>query len=306
MGARRIDAKNDKRAWDSERGPDRREGKALKGEAQGRSGAARRREGRWWTPRWGSGNPGRGTPRGVEAPRVRVRRPVTCRRAWKPREGSIVRHAGPRVRGTVRGCCDGPLKRSESARGAPVRRKPAREARRRESPEGVETPCGWDGTHVRPSGVGSVSPERRATSREGREAAARRSCGSPHSSSLRRAATSARPFRRQARWAPDALARPGPSFFSRLVPASPQRPRTFARSSSLARTPRTPGRRPRSAGAATEVAPRGSGLAARSVGDSRARGQALFHQFPHPTTCAFARAAAQRRRELKKKCQTPA
>ena len=121
-----------------------------------------------------------------------------CRRAREPRRGSIVRHADLRVGGTVRGCCDGPLKESESARGAPVRRKPAREARPRECPEGVETPCGSDGTHSRPSGVGSVSPERRATPREGRAFAARRSLGSPHRSSLWRAERTLRPFLRQA------------------------------------------------------------------------------------------------------------
>src|SRR5690349_2318664 len=93
---------------------------------------------------------------GPEAPRYAGPSFRMCREAEEPRRGSIVRHAGLRVRGTVRGCCDGPLKESESARGAPVRSNPAREARPRECPEGVETPCGSDGTHIRPGEVGSV------------------------------------------------------------------------------------------------------------------------------------------------------
>jgi hypothetical protein len=68
-GARRIDASNATRAGTSERGSDRREENALKGEAAGRSGAARCRQGRWWTSRWGCPNPGRDTQRGREAPR---------------------------------------------------------------------------------------------------------------------------------------------------------------------------------------------------------------------------------------------
>jgi hypothetical protein len=112
----------------------------------------------------------------------RVRRPVMCRRAEKPRRGSIVRRAGLRIRGTVWGCGDGPLKGCESARGAPVRRKPAREARPREDPVGVETPSGCDGTNARRSGSGAVSPERRGTPGEGRADAARRRRGSPYAS----------------------------------------------------------------------------------------------------------------------------
>jgi hypothetical protein len=121
---------------------------------------------------------------GPEAPRNAGPPFRMCRRAREPTRGSIVRRADLRVRGTVRGCCDGPLKESESARGAPVRRKPARDARPHENPEGVETPSGSDGTYGRPGGVGSVSPERRATPREGRVIAVRRSLGSPHRSSL--------------------------------------------------------------------------------------------------------------------------
>jgi hypothetical protein len=51
---------------------------------------------------------------------TRVHRPVMCRRARKPRRGSIVRPAGS-PGGTVRECGDGPLERSESEGGAPVR-----------------------------------------------------------------------------------------------------------------------------------------------------------------------------------------
>ena len=66
----------------------------------GRDGGGRREGGR---------NLGRGTRSGAGLPAItRVRRPGTCRRARKPRRGSIVRPAGS-PGGTVRGCGDGPL-----------------------------------------------------------------------------------------------------------------------------------------------------------------------------------------------------
>ena len=167
-----------------ERDTHRLEEKALKGEAHGRSGAERRRQGWRWTSRWRYPNLGRDTPRGRTPRGTRVLHSGMCRRAGKSRRGSIVRRAGLRTGGTVRGCGDGPLKERRSTRGAPVRRKPAREDRLRENPEGVETPSGSDGAESRPSGVGAVSPERRGTPREGRADAARRRHGSPYASSL--------------------------------------------------------------------------------------------------------------------------
>jgi len=134
--ARRVEA--------PERGPDRCEENALKGEARGRSSLRKearrvgggRRDGGSQTPdvaRRGAGS----------LAYERIRRPGTCRGAPKPRRGSIVRRLGPSGSGgTVRGCCDGPLKRSESVGGAHDRSDPAREARSRASPEGVKTPSG--------------------------------------------------------------------------------------------------------------------------------------------------------------------
>jgi hypothetical protein len=68
-------------------------------------------------------NPARGARGGrrhLPSTIPRTHRSVMCRRARKPRRGSIVRQAGS-PGGTVRECGDGPLRRSESERGAPVR-----------------------------------------------------------------------------------------------------------------------------------------------------------------------------------------
>jgi hypothetical protein len=92
---------------------------ALKGEAQGRSGAScagrvggGRREGGSQTPDVARGGAGTRRSYGSADPRLR-------RRAVKFRRGSIVRGAA-RLGGTVWACCDGPLKGRESAGGAPV------------------------------------------------------------------------------------------------------------------------------------------------------------------------------------------
>lgn len=144
----------------------------------------------------GGGNPGRGTPRGRKPRETRVRRLVRVVRPGSPwEEASSVVPAS--VGGTVRERCDGPLEESESVRGAPVRLRPAREVPVRESPAGVETPCGPEGTDTPPSGSGSVSPGRRATPEEGRKDAATRLFGSHCSSSLRRAVADCRRLRRQ-------------------------------------------------------------------------------------------------------------
>jgi hypothetical protein len=109
LGARRTDASNATRAGAAERRSDRCEEKALRGEADGRSGAARRREERWWTPRGRYPNLGRGTQRGREVSRYAGPPFRMCRTAREPRGGSIVRRVGLRAGGTVRGSCDGPL-----------------------------------------------------------------------------------------------------------------------------------------------------------------------------------------------------
>jgi hypothetical protein len=161
-----------------------------------------RRQGRWWTPRWGYPNPGRGTPRGREALRY-AGPPFRYVSYGEKAQGRKHRPTvGLRAGGTVRGCCDGPLKESESAGGAAVRSNPARQVPARESPAGVETPCGSDATHVRPSGPGSESPERRATPREGRSSAVTRSSGSHQPLRLRRAAAARTALLRQASLGP--------------------------------------------------------------------------------------------------------
>jgi hypothetical protein len=90
LGARRIDAGNGRRAGTPERESYRREEKALKGEARGRSGTERSPEGRWscreggiqtsrgaprgWTPR-GDGRPSRDVSWGAKAQRRKHRPP---------------------------------------------------------------------------------------------------------------------------------------------------------------------------------------------------------------------------------------
>ena len=99
--------------------------------------------------------------------------------------------------GTVRLCCDGPLKGRESAWRAPVRREPfgrldlvhARWASKRRAGRAV--------TDIRPGEIGFVSSERRETPGEGRRVAARRARGSHHGASLRRATTGLTFFVRQ-------------------------------------------------------------------------------------------------------------
>jgi len=95
-GARRIDAVNAKRAWDFARSPDRFEENALEGEAHGRSASQ------------DAGGTVVDAARGVQTPDVARREAGSlsetglpsrmCRRARKPRRGSIVRRrpSGPR------------------------------------------------------------------------------------------------------------------------------------------------------------------------------------------------------------------
>jgi hypothetical protein len=117
----------------------------------------------------------------------RVRRFGMCRGARKPREGSIVRREIPRDLGTVRGCCDGPLKgsgrRTEGVVGAAMRTTPPI----LHEPGGRKNAERAYGTHVRGSGS-ALSSKRTVIPREGRSLAARRPDGSHHCSSLRRAA----------------------------------------------------------------------------------------------------------------------
>lgn len=117
-----------------ERGPDRREENALKGEAEGRSDAARRREGRWWTSRRRYPNLARGTARGWTPRAQRIHRPGTCRTAPKPRGGSIVRRVGFGRRdgaGVLRWTSEGKRKHEEGLRTAQAARSAdLRDARR--------------------------------------------------------------------------------------------------------------------------------------------------------------------------------
>jgi len=142
--ARGRGAWNAQRAVVPERGPDRCEENALKGEARGRSSLRNevrkvgggRREG---------GNQTSDVARCEAGSLVheRIRRPGMCRGAAKPRRGSIVRQLVPSgTGGTVRGCCDGPLKGSESAWRAAVRSDPVRYARLANAPRASKRRAG--------------------------------------------------------------------------------------------------------------------------------------------------------------------
>jgi hypothetical protein len=176
-GARRSDASNARRAGTPERAPERSEEKALKGEACGRSRAARCGEDRRWSRDGGSQTPdvapcgaGRPASRGSVVPACVARRKSPGKEASfdGPTFGSEER-CGSSAMGLCRGA---------RAYGRPPAAQAAREARSRECPAGVETPCGSDGSHHRPSGFGFESSECRATPRECRSVAARRPCGS--------------------------------------------------------------------------------------------------------------------------------
>jgi hypothetical protein len=107
-------------------------------------------------------------------PRKRVRRPVMCRGARKPREGSIVRCEGPSGPRDGAGVLRWASVGSESARRAPsgaIRLGPSDQARARRA---SKRRTGRGGIHDRPTQVGSVSSKRRAIPREGWAGAARR------------------------------------------------------------------------------------------------------------------------------------
>jgi hypothetical protein len=156
----------------------------------------------------GDGRGGGGRREGGAKPRTRhAAGPEALRQRGSAASARVVRQGSPweeassdepaSVGGTVRERCDGPLEESESTWGAPVRLRPAREVLVRESPVGVKTPCGPEGTDVPPGGSGSASPGCRATPEEGRRDAVTRLGGSHCSSSLRRAATDCRRLQRQ-------------------------------------------------------------------------------------------------------------
>jgi hypothetical protein len=149
----REPVRNARRVEAPERGPDRCEENALKGEARGRSSLRKearrvgggRREGGTQTPDVARRRVGRPA-------RERVRRSGTCRGAQKPTRGSIVRRAGPSgLRGTVRGCCDGPSKRDESVGGGPRPEQSGPGGSVSRKPGGRGNAERADGTSIRPA-----------------------------------------------------------------------------------------------------------------------------------------------------------
>jgi hypothetical protein len=169
----------------SERSTRRREEKALKGEAHGRSGALRRagRDG-------GGGREGGPKPRtrhagpgsGIPGPVSRVRRPGMCRRARKPRRG-----ASSDVPVRPAGRCGGAatdLWRGAKAKGGPPSGKPVREhlpaepgGRRNAERVGAQPMSARAGRPLSPRIAGR--PQERAA-----DPAARRGRGSHHAESL--------------------------------------------------------------------------------------------------------------------------
>jgi hypothetical protein len=181
---------------------DRREEKASRRKADGRSDVARHREGRWRTPRWGSKTPDVARGRGGTLPIMRNRRPGMRRTARKPREASVTRCPIARS-ATWRGSVSKDLGRNVKAHGG----RPVGESRSGwpvpQCPEGVQTPRGPSGTNDRSAGDGRRTSKRRAIPGEGRDEAARRRRGARHASWLRRAAATTCSFRRRTSSGPE-------------------------------------------------------------------------------------------------------
>jgi hypothetical protein len=113
-----VPRKNVRRAW-APKGVPPRTGEALTGEAHGRSGASRAGRGRGGRRDGGSQTPdvARG---GAGTHRSRQTGPRSSERVvGHESSGEEASSAARKVRGTVRGCSDSPLKGRESARGAP-------------------------------------------------------------------------------------------------------------------------------------------------------------------------------------------